>query len=235
MSISELAYQPGLGQSEWVRVVPGAPRHLDSVKSSQAVALDLAPLIRAARAGDDRAFGRLVEAYRSTAERVAYHILRTEEAAADAVQDAWIKVHNAISRFEDGNFRAWLLRIVTNTCYDHLRRQKRRPAVSLDELMEGAQVEFPDEELHSDPERAVLRREQREVLMAAIGELSPWHRDVVVLVDVYGYDYGEAATLLGVPLGTVKSRLSRARSALRDLLLDANLVPTSSVQVPECT
>jgi RNA polymerase sigma-70 factor (ECF subfamily) len=186
--------------------------------------LDLGPMINAARLGDDRAFNRLVDAYRSSTERVAYHILRTEEAAADAVQDAWIKVHQAIARFEDGNFKAWLLRIVTNTCYDHLRRQKRRPAVSLDELVESSHVEFADNARHSDPEQAVLYREQRDVLMNAINELSSWHREVVILVDVQGYDYGEAAEILDVPLGTVKSRLSRARAVLRDRLAETNLL-----------
>ena len=83
-------------------------------------------MVDAARAGDDRAFGNLIEVYRSTAERLAQQILHTEEAAADAVQEALIKAHRAMGRFQDGNFRSWFLRIVTNTCYDHLRRQKRR-------------------------------------------------------------------------------------------------------------
>ncbi|MEZ4640330.1 MAG: sigma-70 family RNA polymerase sigma factor [Caldilineaceae bacterium] len=192
--------------------------------SLQATTIDLPMVIDAARLGDDLAFSRLVEFYRTSTERVAYHILRTEEAAADAVQDAWIKVHQAIQRFEDGNFRAWLLRIVTNTCYDHLRRQKRRPAVSLDEMMESSNVEFADDESYIDPERAVLHREQRDLLLSAIDDLSPWHREVVMLVDVQGYDYGEAAEILDVPLGTVKSRLSRARACLRDRLLESNLL-----------
>jgi RNA polymerase sigma-70 factor (ECF subfamily) len=187
--------------------------------------LDLGAMIHAARLGDDRAFGWLVEAYHSSTERVAYHILHTEEAAADAVQDAWIKVHQAISRFEDGNFRAWLLRIVTNTCYDHLRRQKRRPAVSLDEILEASNMEFADDKEQTDPEQAVLHSEQRDLLMNAIEDLSPWHREVVILVDVQGYDYGEAADMLNVPLGTVKSRLSRARAVLRDRLVELNLLP----------
>lgn len=203
------------------------PRRASQVGAQFAV-LDVTTTINAARLGDDHAFNRLVELYRTSAERVAYHILRTEEAAADAVQDAWIKVHQAIERFEDGNFRAWLLRIVTNTCYDHLRRQRRRPSVSLDEMMESSNVEFAADAAYIDPERAVLHREQRELLMQAIDSLSPWHREVVLLVDVQGYDYGEAAELLDVPLGTVKSRLSRARSCLRDRLIESNLISPSA-------
>jgi RNA polymerase sigma-70 factor, ECF subfamily len=141
------------------------------------------------------------------------------------VQDALIKVYKAIPNFEDGNFRAWLLRIVTNTCYDHLRRQKRRPAISLDALLEESYTEMPDTRSSHDPERMVLRHEQREFLRGVINELSPWHKEVVVLVDVMGYDYSEAAAMLGLPLGTVKSRLSRARANLRDRLTAANYLP----------
>lgn len=192
---------------------------------TNALALEMTATIHAARAGDESAFSHLCETYRAAAERVARHILRTEEAAADAVQDALIKVYKAIPNFEDGNFRAWLLRIVTNTCYDHLRRQKRRPAISLDALLEESYTEMPDTRSSHDPERMILRREQREFLRGVISELSPWHRDVVVLVDVMGYDYSEAAALLGLPLGTVKSRLSRARANLRDRLTAANYLP----------
>ncbi|MCB0114400.1 MAG: sigma-70 family RNA polymerase sigma factor [Caldilineaceae bacterium] len=195
-----------------------------AVASTGAVTFDLQSAIQAARLGDDSAFATLVAQYQSTAQRVAQHILRTEEAAADAVQDALIKAHRAMPRFQEGNFRSWLLRIVTNTCYDHLRRQKRRPAVSLDEMMESSNVEFADDESYIDPERAVLHREQRDLLLSAIDDLSPWHREVVMLVDVQGYDYGEAAEILDVPLGTVKSRLSRARACLRDRLLESNLL-----------
>lgn len=189
------------------------------------LALEMTATIHAARAGDESAFCQLCDTYRATAERVARHILRTEEAAADAVQDALIKVYKAIPNFEDGNFRAWLLRIVTNTCYDHLRRQKRRPAISLDALLEESYTEMPDTRSSHDPERMILRREQREFLRGVINELSPWHKEVVVLVDVMGYDYSEAAALLGLPLGTVKSRLSRARANLRDRLTAANYLP----------
>lgn len=187
--------------------------------------MEINAAIHAARAGDESAFSQLCETYRSAAERVARHILRTEDAAADAVQDALIKVYKAIPNFEDGNFRAWLLRIVTNTCYDHLRRQKRRPAMSLDALLEESYTEPPDTRQSHDPERMALRREQREFLRGVIAELSPWHKEVVMLVDVMGYDYAEAAALLGLPLGTVKSRLSRARAALRDRLIAANHLP----------
>lgn len=191
-----------------------------------AAVMEMPELIQAARGGDDLAFNHLVSHYQAAAQRLAQQILRTEEAAADAVQDALIKVHRALPRFQEGNFRSWLLRIVTNTCYDYLRSQRRRATVSLDDLTEPSGEEFP--QLRADeqqnPEMVVTQQESLQFLLHSIDQLPHWHRDVVLLVDVHGYDYSEAAELLGLPLGTVKSRLSRARSALRDQLIQAGFV-----------
>lgn len=182
--------------------------------------------IQAARLGDERAFGSLIDLYRATAERVAQQILHTEEAAADAVQEAMIKAHRAMERFQEGNFRSWFLRIVTNTCYDHLRRQRRRAAVSLDELTEQSGIDYlpSDDYVAEDPEAIFLQSEGMRLLLSAIDTLPEYHRSVVMLVDVQGYDYAEAAEMLELPLGTVKSRLSRARSTLRDQLVKSGVV-----------
>ena len=181
-------------------------------------------LIPAARAGDEQAFQGLVEAYWSPAARLACSILQTEEAAADAVQEALIKVYRAMPRFRDGNFKAWLLRIVSNTCYDHLRSQKRQRAVSLEQMIEESNFELPESSSEQNPERYALRQEKLAVLSGMIDGLPSWYRDVVVLVDIQGYDYGEAAASLGLPRGTVKSRLSRARANLRDQLVAENML-----------
>lgn len=193
-------------------------------ETTGATALDGA--IQAARLGDERAFAHLIDLYRTAAERLAQQILHTEEAAADAVQEAMIKAHRAMERFQEGNFRSWFLRIVTNTCYDHLRRQKRRAAVSLDELTEQHGIDYlaTEEYVAEDPEHIVLQNEGMRLLLSAIDDLPVYHRNVVLLVDVQGYDYAEAAELLDLPLGTVKSRLSRARAALRDQLVRAGIV-----------
>lgn len=196
---------------------------------ANATEVPLEMAINAARDGDPAAFSTLIQQYYSTAMRVAQQILVTEDAASDAVQEAIIKAHRAMHRFEDGNFRSWLLRIVSNTCYDHLRRQKLRATVSLDQLSEDANGEEffggePEADPAADPEQVAVRNESMECLLSAIDELPVWHRNVVLLVDVHGYDYGEAAEVLHVPLGTVKSRLSRARSTLRDQLLSSGTV-----------
>lgn len=203
--------------------------HGQSNARAAAIPLDLA--IGAARDGDPNAFSILAQQYYAAAVRIARQILLTEDAAADAVQEALIKAHRAMPRFQDGNFRSWLLRIVTNTCYDHLRHQKRRAAVSLDELTEemNGETVFRFEPLGmsergDDPEQAAVQNESLSALLATIEDLPVWHRNVILLVDVHGYDYGEAAELLQVPLGTVKSRLSRARSALRNQLVANGLI-----------
>lgn len=194
--------------------------------------MEMSDVIQAARLGDDFAFSQLVEHYRSAAHRVAEQIMRTEEAAADAVQEALIKAHRALPRFQDGNFRSWLLRIVTNTCYDHLRSQKRRSSVSLDDMTERAGFDLESDQTKEaeNPELVVVQRESMDVLLKAIDELPPWHRTVVLVVDVHGYDYAEAAELLNLPLGTVKSRLSRARAALRGHLVAEGIVPDRRFQ-----
>jgi RNA polymerase sigma-70 factor (ECF subfamily) len=204
---------------------------LDGSNGFGAGIMEMPELIQAARGGDDLAFNHLISHYQAAAQRLAQQILRTEEAAADAVQDALIKVHRALPRFQDGNFRSWLLRIVTNTCYDYLRSQRRRSTVSLDDLTDPSGAEFPQlraDELQN-PENLVTQQESLQFLLHAIEQLPNWHRDVVLLVDVHGYDYTEAAELLGLPLGTVKSRLSRARSALRDQLTKAGFVAPQSI------
>lgn len=204
---------------------------IGSRQGNAAMMAELPEMLQAAQLGDEYAFDLLITHYHQMAKRVAQQILRTEEAAADAVQEAMIKVYRALPRFQEGNFRSWLLRIVTNTCYDHLRRQKRHRALSLDELTDGSETEASlGEHSHDtmdDPETVALQRERMQLLLTAIDELPAWHRSVVLLIDVHGLDYEEAAEQLGVPLGTVKSRLSRGRAALRDRLVREGLVPDS--------
>ena len=215
------AARSGAGRGGYVCTESGEPSVVVQAKGSGEGSQALIP---AARAGDEKAFQGLVEAYLSSAERLARSILRSEEAAADAVQEALIKVFRAMPRFKDGNFRAWLLRIVSNTCYDHLRSQKRHRSISLEQMIEETDFETPDCRGEQNPERYALRQERLQILSRMVEGLPSWYRDVVVLVDIHGYDYGEAAASLDLPRGTVKSRLSRARANLRDQLASADMV-----------
>ncbi|HHB90045.1 MAG TPA: sigma-70 family RNA polymerase sigma factor [Anaerolineae bacterium] len=181
--------------------------------------MDETQLIAAAQKGDLAAFNQLVLRYQNLAYNVAYRILGDPDLAADATQDAFIKAYKGISSFRGGAFKPWMLRIVTNTCYDYLRSAKRKPSDSLDETIEHSGESSP--RLHDQgegPERYVERQELNQMIQWAIGQLNADQRAVVTLVDIQGFSYEEAADILGISIGTVKSRLSRGRAKLRDIL-----------------
>lgn len=185
-------------------------------------------VIERATAGDLDAFNQLVLRYQSTAYNVAYRMLRNEDGAADAVQDSFIKAYRALDGFQGGNFRSWLMRIVANTCYDVLRARQRRATDSLDDLtFEQEQTPYLID--HSErPEAYAERMELNKFLEAGIWSLPPDQRMVLVLCDIHGYTYEEIAEIAELPMGTVKSRISRARTRLRDFLLrNPELLPSS--------
>ena len=182
--------------------------------------MDEQALIDSARRGDARAFNQLVLLYQGLAYNVAFRILNNPDAASDATQDAFLKAFKAMRRFRGGSFKSWLLRIVTNACYDQLRKKKRRPTSSLDAL--------PVEEDHSyymhdpaeKPDEYVERQELGHTIQSGISLLPVEQRTVFVLSDVQGLSYVEIAEVMDISLGTVKSRLSRARARLRDHLVE---------------
>lgn len=175
-------------------------------------------LIRLAQRGDLEAFNCLVLNYQQKVYYVAYRILGEEAAASDATQEAFISAYRHIGSFHTGSFKSWLLRIVTNACYNELRRRKRQPTVSLDEAIatEDGVIEI-DLPTHADgPEQIVERRELADVLQRGIGTLPIEQRVTLVLSDVQGLNYSEIAEITRSKGGTVKSRLSRARANLRE-------------------
>ena len=181
--------------------------------------MDKQALIAAAQRGDVHAFNQLVRKYQRIAYNVAYRVLSNSENAADATQDAFVSAYRAIERFRGGSFKAWILRIVTNACYDQLRRRKRRPEESLDDLIE---VEADHSIILTDdsesPEEHALRQELGHLIQRGLTRLPDDQRVAVALADIQGYSYDEIAQVTGVALGTVKSRISRGRSALRGFL-----------------
>lgn len=176
-------------------------------------------LIRRAQGGDIPAFNTLVLTYQDSAYTLAYRVMDDPGSAADAVQDAFITAFQRISTYRGGSFRAWLLRITLNTCYDELRRRKRRPATPIEELP-GAEMDdgpaLPD--ASPTPEQIVQQGELNRAIQDCISRLGEMQRAVLVLSDVEGLSYQEIAELTGANLGTVKSRLSRARLSIRDCL-----------------
>ena len=183
--------------------------------------MDEPALISAAQRGDLDSFNRLVLAYQDQVFSHTYRMMGEEEAAADAAQDAFISAFRNLRSFRGGSFRAWLFRIATNACYDELRRRKRRPSTSLEPLDDtGEEVESPAwlADPSDTPEQRLERVELERAIQHCLEDLPEDFRAVVVMVDVNGLDYIEAAESLGKPVGTVKSRLARARGRLRECL-----------------
>jgi RNA polymerase sigma-70 factor (ECF subfamily) len=178
-----------------------------------------ADAIAAAQRGDLAAFNRLVTAYQGLAYSVAYRTLQNPDSAADAVQDSFVKAYRAIAAFQGGSFKSWIIRIVANTCYDLLRTRQHRMTDSLEDLPvdedQAAQLEDPAE----SPAAFAERMELSALIEQSIAALPADLRLVLTLCDVHGYSYEEIAELAQLPMGTVKSRISRARARIRDLLL----------------
>ena len=173
-------------------------------------------LIDLSRGGDLDAFNELVTRYQNAVYGVALKMVRNPATAEDLTQDTFISAFRNVARFRGGNFRAWLLRIARNATYDYLRRTKRRPETSIEENI----VAFSDTFRASDPEpeATALSSELGRTITEGLMTLSEDHRLSIILVDMDGYRYEEAAEVLGVSVGTVKSRLNRARGRMRDFL-----------------
>jgi len=183
--------------------------------------VDETELIREAQQGNLNSFNHLVLAYQDMVFTQAFRILGEEDPAEDATQDAFISAYRNIKFYRGGSFKAWLLRIVTNTCYDELRKQKRRPTQPLEPFDEDEdEIESPKwmADPSESPEDQVQRGELNRVIQHCLDELPPEFRSIVILVDIQGLDYIEAAQAAGKKLGTIKSRLARARFKMRDCL-----------------
>lgn len=180
--------------------------------------MDEASLIAAARQGRVDAFNDLVLAYQHQVYNLAYRILGDPASAADATQEAFISAYHHITGFRGGSFKSYLLRIVSNVCYDELRRRQRRPATSLEDWDVEEEANPTLVNGSEGPEEHAERREVARVIQACIETLPADQRITLVLSDVEGLSYEEIAETTGVALGTVKSRLARARGKLRDCL-----------------
>ncbi|MCX6045293.1 MAG: sigma-70 family RNA polymerase sigma factor [Chloroflexi bacterium] len=190
--------------------------------------MDEQSIIARALEGEVNAFNQLVLTYQNLAYSIAYRVLQDESASADAVQDSFIKAYRALGTFQGNNFKSWLTRIVVNTCYDMLRAKRRRATDSLDDL--PAEAEYTPYLIdHAEgPEAHAERMELNALIEIGIRALPPEQRTVLVLCDIHGYAYEEIAEITGQPIGTVKSRISRARTRVRDFLLqNPELLPAT--------
>ena len=179
-------------------------------------------LILAAAGGDRNAFGELVRIY----EKLVYNTIRvkvrSEEDALDISQEVFIKIWRALPNWRgECRFSTWIYKVSINCCYDHLRKVPGRKTESLwstDDDGEEREIDIADETVEASPEKSLDRNETITAVRAAIAKLSDEQREIVVLRDIDGHTYEEIAEMLDLEIGTVKSRLNRARANLREML-----------------
>jgi len=188
-------------------------------------AVDDRDLVEAARRGDREAFRTLFERYHRRAYALAFGVVRHPDDALDVVQDAFIKAHKYLDKFEgNSSFYTWLYRIVMNLAIDHIRKHRRVRPVELDEqrLEDGQGIDegLLPKLLGSNPGRALMDKEIRGRIDAALGELSENHRAVLVMRELEGLSYEEMAQAMGCSKGTIMSRLFHARKNMQRRLVD---------------
>lgn len=182
---------------------------------------DESHMVSAAQKGDMGVFNELVLIHQDAVFNLAYRIMGDADAAEDITQNVFLIAYRKLSRFRNGSFRSWLFRITSNACIDELRRRKRHPILPIeteDQTEENLLplLDWPVQQ--TSPEQWYARRELEQVVQNALNTLVPDQRAIVVLVDMQDVSYQEAAQILRLPIGTVKSRLARGREHLRRIL-----------------
>ena len=186
-----------------------------------------AQVIERVLSGDINAYEQLVTQYEKSVYNLALRMTDNPEDAADMAQEAFIKAYNSLSSFRgDSKFSVWLYRIVSNVCLDFLRKQSRRPSVSLsveDDDGEDVQLDVPDDSM--SPELQLERKLTRESVREGLKHLPEDYRHILLLRELQGLSYDEIAETLDIGVGTVKSRIFRAREKLCAFLLkDGNIL-----------
>lgn len=207
------------------------------MKTLQSANVPEKTLIRAAQRGDLESFNLLILRYQNLLFGIALRLLNDEDAAADAVQEALISAFRRFDSFRGDSLRSWLARVVVNACYDEMRKKRRQHSVPLEQFnSDGEEIETSywliDPE--SDPELQFEASELESAIQSSLDKLQPIYRLMLVLVDIEGLSYEEAALAAHIPVGTVKSRLARARTQMQKSLQGAGeLLPVSyRMEVP---
>lgn len=183
---------------------------------------DEAAAVAAARDGDRAAFGELVRRYQRAAYSLAYGFVGNREDALDMAQEAFARAYRAMDRFQHGRpFYPWLYQIIRNTCFNHLKRRRRRGEISLDGLTETG-FDAPD---YDTPCRAAALNDVQRGVVRGLETLTDEHREIIVLRHIHDLSYSEIAACLEIPTGTVMSRLHAARRNLQAALRAEGLDP----------
>ena len=178
-------------------------------------------IIQKCKKGSREAFNELFSRYQSQVINIAYGMLSDREDAYDAAQEVFVKVYKSINSFgEQSSFTTWLYRITANTCSDFLRKRQRSANVVSMSTYTEENKEFDIEDENASVESGIELSERQAAVRKAISELKEEHRLIITMCDLQGMSYDEIAAVLKLPPGTVKSRINRARNALRAILSD---------------
>lgn len=181
------------------------------------VIADEGELVQSSRKGNLGAFNTLVQVYQRQVYNLCLRMLGSA-AAEDAAQEAFVTAYRRLDSFRGGSFRAWLLRITANICFDELRRRRSRPAASLEAALEaGSPADVASDA--AGPEEEALRGELARHLQQGLATVPAEQRLAIILRDIHGLSYEELAEALGCSLGTVKSRIARGRARMRQYLV----------------
>jgi RNA polymerase sigma-70 factor (ECF subfamily) len=173
--------------------------------------IDVAALVERCRGGDDLAWEALVRRCHGRVYGVAYHYLRNADEARDMTQEIFIRIYRQLGSFHsDDRFLPWLVRVSRNACIDRLRKIKARPPASDVRVEEGPQIAGGG----PTPEESMAQKSRKKLLYRAMDQLSEKNREILLLKEIQGLKVEEISDLLAVPVGTVKSRASRARLEL---------------------
>lgn len=179
-------------------------------------------LIKKAKRGDLQAFEELIIDYEQLVYNVIYRMMGNVEDTYDLSQETLIKVYKNIRQFDGkSKFSTWLYRIATNTCLDELRRRKGKDTFSIDQTIESEDGEIAPQHIDKkeNVEEKILDKEKTQIIQAALDEMNESHRAILVMRDIKNLSYEEISQILDISLGTVKSRISRARQALKKILM----------------
>jgi RNA polymerase sigma-70 factor, ECF subfamily len=175
-------------------------------------------LVRQARAGDANSFQQIVDRHQTVMFNVVLRTVGDPRLAEDVTQDAFVRAWRSLGRFRGGSVRGWLMRIAINRAYDYLRSARRRPTDSMDALDYEPIYPWNSGISAEDPEMFAIRTELANHLERMLAMLSEDQRTAIRLVDLQGFGYDEAAGIMAVAPGTIKSRISRARARLREAI-----------------
>ena len=184
-------------------------------------------IIQRVLAGDKNAFEHLVLANQKNVYNLALKMTRNEDDALDVSQEAFVKAYQQLNAFRgDSKFSVWLYRLTYNLCIDFIRKKSKQTTVSLDykdDENETSSYEIPD--LRDLPEDSAIRKEMRKTIEQSIDGLNPDHREVLIMREITGLSYDEIAETLKISVGTVKSRLARARQKVVESLKEKGTYP----------